>query len=161
MSNAFLTKLATVETKTVTKGGTGTRTSAHEGDAYINKQGRLFGISEKHNVHFDIESGELDGTPFIKVRTAKQNGTDEKGKPTYAKTAFKTSDVSTGTPFITISKLCREIFGDDKENWHGEFQKQGQDGGWTYYTLMETKADTAEKTESDNKKDAKATKSTK
>lgn len=154
MNTAFLTKLATAETKLVTKGGAGSRTSSHVGDAYINKQGRLFGISNKHNEYFEIENGEIDGTAFIKVRPAQPNGTDKKtNKPTYAKTAFKTSDVSTGTPFITISKLCRELFGDDKENWARDFEKQGDQDGYTFYTLM----DTVEETDKEKKETVKET----
>lgn len=161
MNTAFLTKLASAETKVTTKGGTGSRTSAHEGDVYINKQGRMFGLSEKHGVNFDIENGEVDGVKFIKVRLAQSNGKDKNGKPTYAKTCFKTSAESTGTPFITVSKLCRELFGDDKENWAREFQKQGDQDGYTYYTLMETsstKVETVKKTESDKKENVKETK---
>lgn len=157
MNTAFLTKLASAETKVTTKGGTGLRTSAHEGDIYVNKQGRMFGLSEKHGVNFDIENGEIDGVKFIKVRLAEPNGTDKNGKPTYAKTCFRTSAESTGTPFITVSKLCRELFGDDKDNWAREFQKQGDQDGYTFYTLMETASKTAKKTESD-KKDKKSTK---
>lgn len=154
MNTAFLTKLATAETKVVTKGGAGSRTSSHVGDAYVNKQGRLFGISTKHNEYFEIENGEIDGTPFIKVRPAQSNGTDPKTKkPTYPKTAFKTSDVSTGTPFITISKLCVELFGKDKENWARDFEKQGDQDGYTFYTLMET----VKATESEKKETVKET----
>lgn len=154
MNSAFLTKLATAETKVVTKGGTGSRTSAHEGDIYINKQGRMFGLSEKHNTNFDIENGEIDGVKFIKVRLAKPNGTDKNGKPTYAKTCFKTSAESTGTPFVTISKLCKELFGDDKENWAHEFEKQGDQDGYSFYTLMET----AKKSDKEQKETVKETK---
>lgn len=153
MNTNFLTKLASAETVVLTKGGTGSRTSSHEGDAYINKQGRMFGISIKHNEHFDIEHGEIDGIKFIRVRVAEPNGQDEKTKkPTYAKTVFQTSAESTGTPFITVTKLCRELFGDDKEQWAREFQKQGEQDGYTYYTLMETAKATDKEQKSTEKK---------
>lgn len=155
MNSAFLTKLATAETKVVTKGGTGSRTSAHSGDIYINKQGRMFGLSEKHNTNFDIENGEIDGVKFIKVRLAEPNGTDKNtGKPTYAKTCFKTSAESTGTPFVTVSKLCKELFGDDKELWAREFEKQGEQDGYSFYTLMETE----KKSDKEQKETVKETK---
>lgn len=159
MNNAFLTKLAQTSTEAVTKGGTGSRTSAHDGDAYTNKQGRIFGLSDKHNAYFDIEKGVLeDGTYFIKVKAATSNGTDKKtGKPTYPKTSFKTSDVSTGTPFITVTKLCKELFGKDKENWARDFQKQGEQDGYTFYTVMELKEETSDNAKAD-KKDTKKTK---
>lgn len=160
MNTAFLTKLATAETKVLTKGGTGSRTSSHGGDAYTNKQGRMFGISEKHSTHFDIETGETeDGIKFIRVRLSEPNGTDEKGKDTFAKTAFSTSAESTGTPFITVTKLCRQLFGDNKDDWAREFEKQGEQDGWIYYTLMETAEVTESKTVKETKKEtAKKTK---
>lgn len=152
MSNAFLTKLATAETKAVTKGGTGVRTSAHSGEAYTNKSGRMFGLSDKHNFVLEIELGEQDGTSFIKVRPAEPLTKDENGKAVYpkdyAKNAFKTSETSTGTPFVTITKLCQELFGKDKANWARDFQKQGELDGYTYYTLM----DVVETKSKDNKK---------
>lgn len=162
MSNSFLTKLATAETKAVTKGGTGVRTSAHSGEAYTNKSGRMFGLSDKHNFVLEIELGEQDGTAFIKVKPATPLTTDKNGKAVYpkdyAKNAFKTSETSTGTPFVTITKLCQELFGKDKENWARDFQKQGELDGYTYYTLMEQveikvedKKETEKKTASDKK----------
>lgn len=157
MSNAFLTKLATAETKAVTKGGTGVRSSAHDGEAYTNKSGRMFGLSDKHNVVLEIERGEQDGTAFIKVKPATPITTDKNGKAVYpkdyAKNAFKTSETSTGTPFVTITKLCKELFGDNKDDWARDFQKQGEVDGYTYYTLMELKTvnDKEEETETKQK----------
>ena len=154
MNTAFLTKLASAETKVVTKGGAGSRSSSHIGDAYINKQGRLFGVSNKHNTYYDIENGTVEGTIFIKVRLAKQVGTDKQtGKPTYGKTALQTSAPSTGTPFITVTKLCKELFGKNEEDWARDFQFQGDQDGFAYYTLMET----VEATESDKKETKKET----
>lgn len=159
MSNAFLTKLATAETKAVTKGGTGVRTSAHSGEAYTNKSGRMFGLSDKHNFVLEIELGEQDGTSFIKVRPAEPLTTDENGKANYpkdyAKNAFKTSEVSTGTPFVTITKLCQELFGKDKKNWARDFQKQGELDGYTYYTLMDVVETKSEDNKKTDKKPAK------
>lgn len=158
MNTAFLTKLASAETKVVTKGGAGSRTSSHEGDIYINKQGRLFGISNKHNERWDIENGEVDGVKFIKVRLSQPTGTDEKGKKTWAKTSFKTSAESTGTPFITITKLCKDLFGKDKELWDNEFQKQGEQDGYIFYTLMERVEKPAKEKKEDKASDKKSTK---
>ena len=147
----FLTKLAQADTKTVEKGSTGVRTGSHAGDVYTNKQGRMFGLSSKHNAYLDIELGQVDGVAFIKVTPAQSNGKDEKGKPTYPKTAFKTSEESTGTAFVTVSKLCRELFGDNKEDWARDFKKQGSDNGSDYYTLIEKTEETKVETKSETK----------
>lgn len=157
MSESFLTKLATASTEVLQKGGTGSKTSIHAGDAYVNKQGRIYGLSEKHNAYFDIEVGSADGTPFIKVKPSDATGTDSKGKKTYSKTAFKTSAESTGTAFITITKLCKQLFGTDKDNWHGEFNKVGEQDGYTFYALMD-EAETAKSTKTDKAETVKKTK---
>lgn len=159
MNNSFLTKLAQADTKLVTKGGAGSRKSIHSGDAYINKQGRMFGISSEHSKYFDIENGEIDGTVFIKVRESQPTGTDKQTKkPTFAKTAFSTSAESTGTAFITVTKLCRELFGDNKDEWEREFEKQGEQDGYTFYTLVDKVAEPKADDKSDKKGDAKADK---
>lgn len=162
---AFFTMLTKAETSNVTKGRTGVRTSSHEGDIYINRQGRLFGLTTAFDEWYDIEKGQLDnGVYFLKIRKSTPTGTDKKNKPTYAKTAFKTSAKTTNMPFITVTKLCRELFGDDKDNWGGEFESQGEDAGWTYYTLMETEVKKVEDkadAKADKKADAKAPATTK
>lgn len=157
MNTAFLTKLAQADYKPVTKGGTGSRKGSHNGDLYINKQGRMFGLSTKHSTHYEIENSEIDGVVTLRVRLAKPNGKDAKtGKDTYAKTAFSTSAESTGTPFVTVTKLCRELFGDDKENWARDFEKQGDADGYTYYTLID-KDEVVKSDKKEDKKDASKT----
>lgn len=162
MSESFLTKLATAETTVLAKGGTGSRTGAHPGDAYINKEGRLFGISNTFDKHFNIEIGETEGTTFIKVKEATPTGTDKKGKPTFDKTALKTSTNSTKMPFISVTKLCKQLFGDNRDDWNAEFNKVGEQDGYTYYALMDEEKDeksTASEQKSDEEKDEKSTSS--
>lgn len=164
INNTFLTKLAKADTEVLTKNRSGFRTGTHTGDVYINRQGRLFGITAEHDAWYDIEHGVIDNTPFIKVRPAQPTGKDSNGKDKYDETKqFKTSTKDTGTAFITVTKLCKVLFGKDKNDWARDFEKQGEQDGYTYYTLLpvaektvaKTEAKTAKKTEN---KTAKKTK---
>lgn len=130
---------------TVVKRCGGGKTSSHA-SAYINAQGRLFGATDKYDTHYDIERGTLeDGTVFIKMTEAKPT-VDSKGKESYGK-ALKSSVKSTGAPFITVTKLCKDLFGDRDENgsnWEHDFEDQGEQDGAHYFTLVSEVKETEE-----------------
>lgn len=146
INSNFLTKLAQADTKSLTKNRSGVRTGSHAGDIYTNSQGRMFGVTAEHDVYYDIEYGIIDETPFVKVRPSTPSK-DKDGKEVYDdKYQFKTSTKATGTAFITVTKLCKELFGDDKKNWARDFEKQGEQDGYTFYTLLPVAEKTAKTT---------------
>ena len=139
----FLTMLEEAETKALTKA------KEKDIDAYVNRQQRLFGVSKKHGAKFDIESGAFndeDGNEvkFFKIKESKD------GK-------FTTSAASTGTPFITVTKLMKEFFGETETEWkelYATFTKVDKPiNGYTYYVLKEVV-----RKEADEKADKKAEK---
>lgn len=137
MATNFLEKLATIKTEVAPKGNRGGFTSRHDGDIYINSQGRLFGITDKHDAYYDIETGLLDDAIIIKVKPSTPTGKDKKGKNTYNKKAFKSSARSTGTPFMNVVTLCNKLFGKDKEQWARDFKLEGEQDGYTYYSIID------------------------
>lgn len=131
---------------TVVKRGGGGRTGSHA-SAYISKQGRLFNATDEHDTYFDVKRGELeDGTVFISLTKAEPVIVKDKDgieHEEYGK-ALKSSTKATGAPFITVTRLCKELFGDDKENWEADFEDQGVDeNGTQYYTLVKTEKENA------------------
>ena len=158
-SKNFLTMLTKVETEVLKKATTGTIKNKAEKnyDAFVNKQGRLFGVCDKHDVKFDIETGvfnnkdEKGNDVEVKFFKIKKN---DKGK-------FKTSAATTGTPFITITKLCKKFFGDDNNEWYSTFVKAADVNGWTYYVLNETGLKNGDDKEEEKPTETEAKKSTK
>lgn len=150
----FLTMLEEAETKALTKASKGVRQAKEKDiDAYVNRQQRLFGISKKHGAKFDIECGAFndeDGkeVKFFKIKENKD------GK-------FVTSAASTGTPFITVTKLMNEFFGETETEWkklYATFTKVDKPiNGYTYYILKEVIRKEADE-KADNKAEKTSTK---
>ena len=94
---------------------------------HITKQGRLFGVTEEFDDYLSVRYGKVDGKKIIAI--SKSNADD--------RDAIKSSTVSTRIPFLNISKLCIEWFGNNINDWEKELRLVEKNGGVSYYEVVE------------------------
>lgn len=97
---------------------------------YINRSGRLFGVTKKHDDFLMIKaSTSRNGRKLLSVK-AVAKGVDG---------AVKSSAISTGMPFINSQKLCQFWFGDNQDNWKKDLKLLETVDGVDYYEVVEPK----------------------
>lgn len=100
-------------------------------NAYISKQGRLFGVTEKYDKYFVVKVAVLNSKRRVIAVKETRDGDPE---------ALKSSTSSTGKPFINVGKLCERWFGEDVEMWVRDLKFLGAAERTDYYEVVEKDA---------------------
>ena len=99
----------------------------HISNAYINKQGRLFGVTLENDDYLIIKIADINNRKIIAVEEASW---DTPG-------AIKSSTYSTGKPFINMQGACRRWYGEDQEKWKHDLRFLERTGEKDYYEVIE------------------------
>lgn len=113
-----------------------TRASRARDDAYFNKTGRLFGVTDEHDKYLLITASVLGGTRKVLLVADADKDTP---------LAVKSSTYSTGKPFINAQKLCVKWFGDNKANWDKRLRLIASTTEGDFYEVIEDRPATPTK----------------